>query len=107
MVRDSPSREGLRQLTRLDDTEKTLKLKCQGHPQPAAGRHADGQGLYLVVHKRDTRSWTKVLRVGGRRLGLGLGAYPEVSLKEARCVAMNNPALAKGDIDPRHPKVTR
>ena len=44
----------------------------------------------------------RLLRVNGKRLGLGLGAYPDVSLKEARPVATNNRALAKGGFDPRH-----
>ncbi len=32
----------------------------------------------------------------------GLGAYPDVTLKEARRIATNNRALAKGGFDPRH-----
>ena len=35
-------------------------------------------------------------------LDLGLGAYPEVSLKEARRLATSNRALTKGGFDPRH-----
>ena len=86
----------------FDDMETTLKLNAKAIPNLPAGRHADGAGLYLMVQKRGTRSWTQVLRVGGRRLDLGLGAYPEVSLKEARRVATGNRALAKGGFDPRH-----
>ena len=71
-------------------------LNANAIPNLPAGRHADGRGLYLLVQKRGSRSWTQVVRVGGRRLDLGLGAYPEVSLKEARRVATNNRALAKG-----------
>ncbi len=77
-------------------------LNAKAIPNLPAGRHADGRGLYLLVQKRGSRSWTQVVRVGGRRLDLGLGAYPEVSLKEARRVATNNRALAKGGFDPRH-----
>ena len=55
-----------------------------------------------MVQKRGTRSWTQVVRVDGRRLDLGLGAYPEVTLKEARRIATNNRALARGGFDPRH-----
>ncbi len=80
-----------------------MKLNAKAIPNLQAGRHADGRGLYLMVQKRGTRSWTQVVRVDGRRLDLGLGAYPEVSLKEARRVATNNRALAKGGVDPRHP----
>ena len=79
-----------------------MKLNAKAVPNLAAGRHGDGQGLYLMVQKRGTRSWTQVLRVNGKRLDLGLGAYPHVSLKEARRIATNNRALAKGGHDPRH-----
>ena len=83
--------------------EATLKLNAKAIPNLPAGRHADGQGLYLMVQKRGSRSWTQVVRVDGKRLDLGLGAYPEVSLKEARRIATNNRALAKGGVDPRQP----
>ena len=83
--------------------EARLKLNAKAVPYLPAGRHADGHGLYLTVQKRGTRSWTQVVRVDGKRLDLGLGAYPEVSLKEARRVATNNRALAKCGVDPRHP----
>ena len=79
-----------------------MKLNAKAIPNLPAGRHGDGHGLYLMVQKRGTRSWTQVVRVNGKRLDLGLGAYPAVSLKEARRVATNNRALAKGGFDPRH-----
>ncbi|MXY58359.1 MAG: DUF4102 domain-containing protein, partial [Gammaproteobacteria bacterium] len=82
--------------------EAALKLNAKAIPNLPAGRHGDGHGLYLMVQKRGTRSWTQVVRVGGRRLDLGLGAYPDVTLKEARRLATNNRALAKGGFDPRH-----
>ena len=78
-----------------------MKLNARAIPNLPAGRHADGRGLYLTVQKRGTRSWTQVLRVDGRRLDLGLGAYPGVSLKDARRVATSNRALARGGVDPR------
>ena len=81
-----------------------MKLNAKAVPNLPAGRHGDGRGLYLTVQKRGSRSWTQVLRVEGRRLDLGLGGYPEVSLKEARRIATNNRALAKGGFDPRHGK---
>ncbi|MCY3624152.1 MAG: integrase arm-type DNA-binding domain-containing protein [Gammaproteobacteria bacterium] len=86
----------------LDDMEAALKLNAKAIPNLPAGRHGDGHGLYLMVQKRGTRSWTQVVRVDGRRLDLGLGAYPDVTLKEARRIATSNRALAKGGFDPRH-----
>ena len=79
-----------------------MKLNAKAIPNLPAGRHGDGRGLYLMVQKSGTRSWTQVVRVNGRRLDLGLGAYPDVSLREARRIATNNRALAKGGFDPRH-----
>ena len=84
------------------DMEAALKLNAKAIPNLPAGRHGDGHGLYLMVQKRGTRSWTQVVRVDGRRLDLGLGGYPDVTLKEARRIATNNRALAKGGFDPRH-----
>ena len=78
-----------------------MNLNPKAIPNLPAGRHADGKGLYLVVQKRGTRSWTQVVRVNGRRLDLGLGPYPAVPLREARRVATANRALAKGGFDPR------
>ena len=86
---------------RTDSMETPLKLNAKAIPNLPAGRHADGHGLYLVVQKRGTRSWTQVVRVSGRRLDLGLGAYPAVPLREARRLATANRALAKGGFDPR------
>ena len=49
-----------------------------------AGKHADGEGLWLV--KADKRSGKWILRVvvAGRRREMGFGRWPEVSLAEAR-----------------------
>jgi len=79
-----------------------MTLNARSLPHLSPGRHADGHGLYLTVQRRGTRSWTQVLRVAGRRLDLGLGRFPDVSLKEARRVAVRNRALAKAGVDPRH-----
>lgn len=50
------------------------------------GRHAVGgvPGLHLHVTPTGARSWSLLAMIGGRRREMGLGAYPEVSLKEAR-----------------------
>ena len=83
-----------------------MKLNARALPNLPPGRHGDGVGLYLLVQKAGTRSWTQVLRVGGRRLDLGLGRFPDVSLREARRVAEENRALAKAGVDPRHSRET-
>lgn len=48
------------------------------------GKHADGGGLTLVVKPTGRRSWVARLMVEGKRHEIGLGAYPAVSLDNAR-----------------------
>lgn len=48
------------------------------------GKHADGSGLTLVVKPSGRRSWVARVSADGRRRDIGLGAYPAVSLDEAR-----------------------
>lgn len=64
------------------------------------GYYADGGGLYFRVSSFDTRSWAfRYTRVGKTR-DMGLGPYPDVSLKEARERASEARKLLRGDIDP-------
>jgi integrase len=55
------------------------------------GRYPDGKGLYLDVAIGGSKQWTyiywitdKALPRGGRNRQMGLGAYPEMGLAEAR-----------------------
>ena len=49
------------------------------------GRYPDGNNLYLNVSRSLRKSWTCRVRVSeGQVRDIGLGAYPAVSLKEAR-----------------------
>jgi len=45
---------------------------------------ADEKGLFLLVSPAGGRSWRLKCRIGGKEGQLGLGRYPDVSLKEAR-----------------------
>ena len=65
-----------------------------------AGRHADGNGLYLFVQPTGTRSWVQRLVIRGRRREMGLGAAGPVSLAEAREQALANRKLARSGGDP-------
>jgi integrase len=65
---------------------------------------ADEKGLYLLVTTTGSKLWRLKYRVDGKEKKLALGAYPEVSLKDARAardaarkVAQSggDPALAK------------
>lgn len=72
------------------------------------GRYGDGRGGYglslLVKPKRAgglSKTWSQRLIVSGRALNIGLGAWPVVSLAEARERALRNRrAIANGE-DPR------
>jgi integrase len=50
-------------------TLKAISIKTK-----KPGRHADGDGLYLLVKPTGTRSWMMRLQVNGRRRDFGLGA---------------------------------
>ena len=65
-----------------------------------AGRYCDGQGLYLDVRPSGSRGWIQRLTIRGRRVELGLGGFPLVSLKEAREKAFANRKLAREGGDP-------
>jgi len=65
-----------------------------------AGRHADGNGLYLHVEPSGSRRWVQRLVIRGKRRELGLGGFPLVSLAEARTVAIENRKVARAGGDP-------
>ena len=65
-----------------------------------AGRHCDGNGLYLYVQPSGARSWVQRLVIRGRRRDLGLGSVTLVSLAEARETARANRKLAREGGDP-------
>ena len=48
------------------------------------GSHNDGGSLYLVVRRQNSGAWVFKFRDGRALRSKGLGAYPAVSLAEAR-----------------------
>ena len=54
----------------------------------------DGGGLRLRVQTNGSRNWLFRYKVGGKEKTAGLGAYPQVSLQEARKRAL----AAKGSV---------
>lgn len=56
------------------------KLKKLSKP----GRYGDGGGLYFNIAKGGSQSWVQIITIDGVRRYMGLGAYPVVSLNEAR-----------------------
>lgn len=68
-----------------------------------AGRHADGDGLYLVVRPTGSRSWVLRVQQDGRRRDLGLGSPPNVTLTTARERASEWRKQVKSGVDPVAP----
>lgn len=65
------------------------------------GRHSVGDGLILVVNPSGSRSWLARIRdPQGKRRDIGLGRYPEVSLKEAREHAATMRRQVRAQLDP-------
>lgn len=64
------------------------------------GRHQDGDGLSLLVKPKGAKYWVLRTVSGGKRVGMGLGAYPDVPLAEARrkATALRDKAKAGEDI---------
>src|SRR5919112_45617 len=48
------------------------------------GRHADGDGLYLIIDKSGAKRWAFIFRWGGKLKEMGLGGLASVSLADAR-----------------------
>lgn len=60
------------------------KLSAVEIERAPPGKHADGDGLTLVVKPSGRRSWVARVTADGKRRDIGLGAYPAVGLDEAR-----------------------
>ncbi len=75
-----------------------------------AGRHGDGNGLYLVVDPSGARRWIVRVTVKGQRnrqgkphrTDFGLGGANVVTLDEARSSALEYRRMAKRGINPRY-----
>src|SRR5918993_3508288 len=57
------------------------------------GRHADGDGLYLVVDRSGAKRWLFLFRWGGKLKEMGLGGLSAVSLAKARDAAAEAPRV--------------
>ena len=64
------------------------------------GKHADGQGLWLVKRANGGSQWVLRISLAGKRREMGLGSTNDVALKEARELASEYRKLAKQGIDP-------
>lgn len=63
-------------------------------------RREDGPGLRLVKIAGDRGKWIPRYSLHGRRREMGLGPWPEVSLREARESAADQRQLVRRGLDP-------
>ena len=79
-------------------------LKPDGTPP----KLADSEGLYLYLSPTGSKLWRMDYRFSGKRKTLSFGAYPIVSLKDARGKRDNAKELLAKDMDPgAHKKATK
>ena len=79
-----------------------------------AGRYGDGRGSYglalnvkPMANGRISKSWVQRIRINGRPTNIGLGAYPVVTLAEARRKALENRRIIASGQDPRSGGIPR
>lgn len=71
-------------------------------PTPSPTKHSDGGGLHLLVSPAGGKLWRLSYRYGGKQKTLALGAYPVVSLSDARSKRVGAKKLLANGIDPGH-----
>ena len=67
-------------------------------------RYRDGNGLYLLVRpavRTTGKFWIQRITVHGRERELGLGTFENISLKQARQIALENRRIARAGGDPQ------
>lgn len=73
------------------------QLKAKSLP---AGKHCDGQGLWLIKRNAQFGNWILRLTINGKRREMGLGPWPEVNIAEARERASKARFHVRDGIDP-------
>lgn len=61
---------------------------------------SDAGGLYMLVETSGSRLWRQAYRFGGKQKLIALGAYPAVTLADARIARDANKALLAKGVDP-------
>jgi len=64
------------------------------------GTYEDGDGLRLIVKATGRKSWILRFQLAGRRREMGLGSFPEITLKKARQDASNKRTQLSDGVDP-------
>jgi integrase len=69
-------------------------------PTPKATKHGDSGGLLLVVNPNGSKLWRMVYRFDGKQKQLAFGAWPDVSLGDARSCRDEARKLLAAGVDP-------
>ena len=64
------------------------------------GKHLDGAGLWFIKRPDGGAQWMLRVSLRGMRREMGLGRFPDVSLKEARELATDYRKMARQGVDP-------
>ena len=78
-------------------TDKTIRNAKSG-PKPI--KLGDEKGLFLLLQPTGGKLWRLKYRIAGKEKKLGLGRYPDVSLKEARARCDHARTMIANGIDP-------
>lgn len=87
-----PKRSGAHTLNRLTALAVTK--------QKQAGMYADGGGLYLQVVDTGAKSWLFRYMIQGKARVMGLGPVSDVSLEQARKLALDARGVLRSGLDP-------
>jgi integrase len=79
---------------------KTLTVKSIPKLEPGRYRDRESKGLYVQVSPTNTKSWLLRYELNGTERFMGLGGYPDFSLKQARERARAARQLLADGIDP-------
>lgn len=70
------------------------------------GTYHDGGGLYLIIRSKTSASWHYRYQLGRTPRKLGLGSFPEVSLKRARELHKHYATMRAEGVDPVEARVS-
>jgi integrase len=73
-------------------------------PDGAGNKLSDGEGLFLLLTPTGGKLWRLAYRFGGKQKTLALGAFPDVSLKDARDRRAEAKVLLAAGTDPSEAK---
>lgn len=78
-------------------TDREIK---QAKPKDKPYKKTDGGGLYILINPNGSKLWRYKYRIGGKEKSISLGAYPTISLSEARRNRAELKKQISNNIDP-------